>query len=386
MVQAPAAPHLAPSRQDAPRLSPVKLFEERPNGKQRLWVPKRILVTRSAAGSEIAKHAAERGAALGAEIIHLKGDQVRGLRGETEVETYRRAKSTLAIVNAPPSALKLQPIPPSADFRLDLAVGCPAHCQYCYLAGSLQGPPVTRAYANLDEILSVLPSYLGQGRITSRSDARSHEGTTFEASCYTDPLGIEHLTGSLSRTIEHFASWNREGAEAGLRFTTKYAEVEPLLALDHGGRTRVRFSVNAEAITRRFEGGTAPLQDRLHAMGRLARAGYPVGLTIAPIMPIQDWPEAYGDLFRKAAAELPQDADVTAELITHRFTPGSREVLMGWYPATKLEMDPAVRAQKRNKFGGVKYVYPKELMGEMKAWFASAVAEHLPNAQLLYWT
>jgi hypothetical protein len=32
---------------------------------------------------------------------------------------------------------RLQPIPPSADWRLDLAEGCPAHCQYCYLAGSL---------------------------------------------------------------------------------------------------------------------------------------------------------------------------------------------------------------------------------------------------------
>jgi hypothetical protein len=37
------------------------------------------------------------------------------------------AKSTLAIVISPPSKRKLQPIPPSADWRFDLAEGCPAH-------------------------------------------------------------------------------------------------------------------------------------------------------------------------------------------------------------------------------------------------------------------
>ena len=41
----------------------------------------------------------------------------------------------------------------------------------------------------------MLPSYLGEGTVTSRHALRAAEGTTFEASCCTDPLGIEHLTG-----------------------------------------------------------------------------------------------------------------------------------------------------------------------------------------------
>ena len=362
------------------------LVDRLPSAKVRLWRPKRVLITKAAAGSSVAERAARVGREMGAEVVQLSGNAVRGLKGESEAETYRRAKSTLAIVHAPPSALKLQPIPPSADFRVDLAVGCPAHCQYCYLAGSLSGPPVTRAYANLDAIFGALPDYVGQGKVTSRNEARAHEGTTFEASCYTDPLGIEHLTGSLAAVIEHVARLQATGADIGLRFTTKYDAVESLLALDHGGRTRARFSVNAEAVTRPFEGGTAKLADRLTAMGRMARAGYPVGLTVAPIMPVDDWQEAYAALLDGAAAALPSGADLTVELITHRFTPGSRDVLLGWYPATKLEMDPAVRTVKRNKFGGRKYVYPKELMSDMKGWFADAVAERLPRARLLYWT
>ena len=379
-------PHIAPSQFAAPRKAPEWLDAQLPERKTRLWVPKTVFITRDARDSEVAAHARRAAGELGAEVVELSGNAVRGLKGATERETYRNAKQSLAIVVAPPSKLRLQPIPPSADFRLDLAMGCPAHCQYCYLAGSLSGPPITRAFANLDEIFSVIPDYVGRGKITSASEARRHEGTTFEASCYTDPLGIEHLTGSLARLITHIGGLHRDGLDVGLRFTTKYDLVEPLLALDHGGRTRVRVSVNCQEVVRRFEGGTARLENRLHAMGRLSRAGYPVGLTVAPIMPVEDWREAYADLLSQAAAQLPEDADLTVELITHRFTPGSKDVLMGWYPATSLEMDEAVRTVKRNKFGGRKYVYPKELMREMRSWFEAEVAATLPGAQLLYWT
>ncbi len=331
----------------------------------------------------MANRIAERAAGLGAEIVELSTDRVTGLRGETDRATYRLAKSTLVVTVASPSAMRPQPIPPSADWRFDLATGCPAHCQYCYLAGSLKGPPVTRLFANLPEILEQLPALVGKGTITSRQDHRRHEGTTFEASCYTDPVALEPLSGALADAVAWFGS---QGADMSLRFTTKFADIDGLESAAHRGRTRARFSVNADDITRRFEGGTASLQGRLDAMGRLARAGYPVGLTVAPIMPIENWQEAYRDLFQAAASALPEDVDLTAELITHRFTPGSKSVLLGWYPATGLEMDEAVRTVKRNKFGGRKYVYPVELMREMRRTIEAALRDALPQARLLYWT
>jgi spore photoproduct lyase len=326
----------------------------------------------------------ERAAAGGSEIVELRSNRLTGLSGDDPREAYRAAKSTLAVVVAPPGKLRLQPIPPSADWRLDLAEGCPAHCQYCYLAGSLAGPPVTRVYANLPEILDNLPRYLGRGGVTSRSPHRAGEGTTFEASCYTDPLGIEHLTGSLAETIRHFGGWQEP---VQLRFTTKYDAVAPLLALPHGGRTRIRFSVNARPAAR-FEGGTAPVPARLSAMRRAAQAGYRVGLTIAPIMPVEGWRAAYDALLADAAAALAglPDPDLTVELITHRFTPGSKSVLNGWYPGSGLDMEEARRARRTTKFNSVKYVYAPDVMRDLRGSLERSVAHHLPSAQVLYWT
>ncbi len=354
----------------------------------RRWTPRRVLVTPAAAElphtAVILRRCEQAGVS---EIEHLRSDRLTGLRGDSERETYARAKSTLAVVVAPPSALKVQPIPPSADWRIDLARGCPAHCQYCYLAGSLTGPPVTRVYANLDDVLAGIRTHAGRGSVTSPTVERGHEGTTFEASCYTDPLGIEHLTGSLAAAITHVGTTNF-GADVSLRFTTKFAAVDPLLGLPHGGRTRIRFSVNAAAVGDRFEGGAARMPRRIAALGRAARAGYPVGLTIAPVMPVPDWRAEYGRLLDDVAATVDgvPELDLTAELITHRFTPGSKDVLLDWYPRTQLEMDESARSRKFGKFGGVKYVYPRDTMAEMRGWFEHALAERLPQARMLYWT
>ena len=317
----------------------------------------------------------------------LPGDRLPALRADSDRAAYALAKRTLAVVISPPSKRRLQPIPPSADWRIDLAQGCPAHCQYCYLAGSLSGPPITRVYANLPEILAEMDDHVGHGTITSTSRERANEGTTFEASCYTDPLALEHVTGSLSATITHVGT-HEWPAPVALRFTTKFDDVAPLLDLPHAGRTRVRMSVNAGEIAKCFEGGTARLPRRIAALRTLALAGYPIGLTIAPIMPIPQWRDGYRALLldvAHAVADVP-DLDLTVECITHRFTPASKDVLLGWYPRTKLEMDESTRTRKFGKYGSAKYVYPKDTMTELRSWIEAELAKTLPTARTLYWT
>ena len=343
------------------------------------WIPRFVLATPSALGWPEGAAIVERAASRGAEVVRLRSDRLTGLP-----DAYRDAKRTLAVVTASPSRRRLQPIPPSADWRFDLAEGCPAHCAYCYLAGSLAGPPIIRAYANLPEILAELPDAVGHGRVTSASTARAHEGTTFECSCYTDPLALEHLTGHLAACITRFGAWD---APVQLRFTTKFDAVGPLLGLSHNGRTRVRFSVNAREAER-HEGGAPRVPQRLAALRAMAAAGYPVGLTVAPILRLRNWMEAYDRLFGDVAESLRDvpGVDLTIELITHRFTPKSKDVLAGWYPGSTLEMDEAQRSRKTTKFGSVKYVFPRDEMLAMRTAIEASISRQLPGASLLYWT
>jgi spore photoproduct lyase len=343
----------------------------------KLWQPSEVLFTKSALQEPFGEQIYVRVKNLGLPVTELSGDRLPVLRGNDERETYRRAKRTLAVVTAPPSMMQLQPIPPSADYQFHLAQGCPAHCQYCYLAGSLSGPPVTRVYANLPDILKNLETYTQPRKLT-----------TFEASCYTDPLALEHLTGSLSACITYFGE--HEGMS--LRWVSKFDNVEPLLHLSHNSHTRPRLSLNAKPVTQRLEGGTASLEARLAALRKLALppseggGGYPIGIVIAPIMPIEEWQEEYRDLLDRIQETLNFPCDLTFELISHRFTAKSREVLEGWYPNSSLDMNEEMRVKKRNAFGGLKFVYTKEMMTELRNFFETELAHRFPKAKILYWT
>ncbi|GAB1543922.1 spore photoproduct lyase [Scytonema sp. NUACC21] len=343
----------------------------------KLWMPERVLFTPAALDEPWGQQILQRVQSYNLPIEELPRNRLTGLRGETERETYSIAKRTLAVVTAPPSSLKLSPIPPSADWQFHIAEGCPAHCQYCYLAGSLQGPPVIRVFANLPQILENLAAYEQPGKATS-----------YEVSCYTDPLGIEHLTGSLAECIRYFGTRD----DAYLRCVSKFDAVDKLLEIPHNGHTRFRMSVNAAPVSGRFEGGTASVSSRLMALRRLALpperggGGYPVGLVIAPIMLLDDWQSSYDRLFDQISEALDFDCDLTFELISHRFTPGSKEVLQTWYPQSKLDMDEEKRSVKRNKFGGTKYVYEADAMKALRRYFENEIQRRFPKAQILYWT
>ena len=95
-------------------------------------------------------------------------------------------------------------------------------------------------------------------------------------------------------------------------------------------------------------------------------------------MPVEDWEAHYAQLLDEAQAAVGFAQDMTFELITHRFTPGSKDVLQSWYPKTTLDMTEETRAEKRNKFGGVKYVYPPDMMKSLRRFFEARDRPPLP--------
>ena len=61
-------------------------------------------------------------------------------------------------------------------------------------------------------------------------------------------------------------------------------------------------------------------------------------------------------------------------------------MLAEWYPNSALDMDAAGRTEKRTKFGGSKFVYPRPTMEALRAWFTAEVKARWPGARILYWT
>ncbi|MTH53131.1 spore photoproduct lyase [Bacillus mangrovi] len=300
-------------------------------------------------------------------------NQVRNIPGKNHLQQYRNAKSTLVV--GVRKTLKFDTSKPSAEYAIPLATGCMGHCHYCYLQTTMGSKPYIRTYVNVEEILDQAHEYM---------EERAPKITRFEASCTSDIVGVDHLTHSLKRAIEYFGQ-----SDLGqLRFVTKFHHVDHLLDANHNGKTRFRFSINADYVIKHFEPGTSPLEKRIEAAVKVANAGYPLGFIVAPIYIHEGWQEGYKQLFIKLSESLPKQAtrDLTFEMIQHRFTKPAKRVIEKNYPKTKLEMSEDERRYKWGRYGIGKYIYQKDEEQELRDTLEDYIGHYFPEAKIEYFT
>jgi spore photoproduct lyase len=321
-------------------------------------------------GKQIYKWAEQEGLEIHMTTSH---NQIRDLPGETELDKYRIAKRTLVVGIR--KTLNFETSKPSAEYAIPIATGCMGHCHYCYLQTTMGAKPYIRVYVNIDDILGAAKSYIAE---------REPEITRFEAACTSDPVGLEHISGSLKQLIEFMG----EQEHGRLRFVTKYHHVEPLLEAKHNKHTRFRFSVNADYVIKNFEPGTSRFHERIEAAGKVAKAGYPLGFIIAPIIWHEGWEEGYATLIDKLYNTLPAEAtyDLTFEMIQHRFTKTAKNIIEKRYPKTKLEMDEEKRKYKWGKYGKGKYVYKDEQATALREFITEQIFDKFPQAKIEYFT
>ncbi len=246
--------------------------------------------------------------------------------------------------------------------------GCRAMCLYCYLVCHYNKCAYLRLFVNREQMLDRL----------LKKDAATPVPQTFEIGSNSDLLLENTITDNLPHTIERFA---REG-RGNLTFPTKFDLVNPLLSLDHKGKTLFRMSVNPEEIIRRIELGTSPLRARIRALNDVAEAGYPVGLLIAPVILLPDWKRLYGELIERLADEL-------SERITHS---GFIEIILMTYSFVQnvinTEAFPnAVQLLDRKTMTGRgrgKYCYRNNIRAEVESFLREKLSRQLGTMPILY--
>jgi spore photoproduct lyase len=170
---------------------------------------------------------------------------------------------------------------------------CPYGCRYCYLAGTpgVWFSPTVKIFLNLGEIMAEV----------DRTATQFGRQTAFYLGKLQDGLALEPLSGYARIMIPFFA----RHSYARMVILTKSADVENLLDLDHAGRTILSWTVNAPEVVRAFETNTPDISDRIDAMRRCARAGYPVRVVMMPIIPVADWRAVYGSFMATLLESVP---------------------------------------------------------------------------------
>jgi len=158
---------------------------------------------------------------------------------------------------------------------------CPYDCQYCYLAGTpgVKYSPTVKIFLNLLQILNDID------RIASQLT----EPTAFYLGKLQDALALDPFTGYSRIMVPFFAQHKL----ARLILLTKSANVENLLDLNHQGHTILSWSLNPPEICSTFEKNVPSCAERIAAMRKCVKAGYPLRAVIMPVIPIESWQNIY---------------------------------------------------------------------------------------------
>ena len=264
---------------------------------------------------------------------------------------------------------KFVPNHKTSDFLVPYtSSGCTAMCMYCYLVCNYNKCAYLRLFVNREEMLSKV----------IKTAEKSKRVLTFEIGSNSDLILENTITNNLKWTIEKFA-----GTKNGiLTFPTKFDMVDEILDVKHNGQVVIRVSVNPEDIIRKVEFGTSKLDGRINAINKLKKAGYKIGILIAPIILVNNWKELYSELIEKLANNLSNEVkkDVFFELIFMTYS----------YVHTKINEEAfpnAINLYNRELMTGRgkgKYTYKKEIRAEAEIFLRNKMKYYFPNNEIKY--
>jgi spore photoproduct lyase len=169
--------------------------------------------------------------------------------------------------------------------ELKWAYGCPFDCAWCYLKGTFRFLPtrtrpvlkdyekvelhVRRAFGEL-----TIPEIFNTGEI---ADSLMSEGSSRPFSKFIIPIFEE--------TAKH-----------KVLFLTKSDNIKHLLEISPSNQVIMSFSLNADEVAKRWEGGAPSIARRIQAGRELSQAGYEVRIRIDPIVPAPNWEIQYASL------------------------------------------------------------------------------------------
>ena len=178
--------------------------------------------------------------------------------------------------------------------ELKWATGCPFDCAWCYLKGTLRfrpqkSKPYVKDYERIGQhVRSFLENANGCEEVLNTGEL-------------ADSLMWEKNGNPFSKFI--LSLFQGQNGHKVL-FVTKSKNIEHLLEDDRQSNAIISFSLNADAVAKRFEKGAPTVAERIEAASKLSRAGYDVRIRIDPMVPVLNWEESYTELVDNIFSEF----------------------------------------------------------------------------------
>lgn len=251
---------------------------------------------------------------------------------------------------------------PCGYYNINLHAGCPFQCSYCILQTYLKSPaPVF--FTNMDQLEAELAE-----AVREVPHLRIGTGELSDSLAFDPVVRYSH---KILAIMEKFP-------QAVFEFKTKSVQVEHLLSYKpKPDNIVIGWSLNPEEVIAREELLTPPLPERLAAMKAVIAAGYKVAIHFDPMLLFSGWKEAYLQLIRAIAREIPVPSVAWWSLGALRFPVSLREHIFR-HPRSRLFDGELIRGHDG------KYRYVKTLRLELFLWAASLIRKYFSGAAPLY--
>ena len=246
--------------------------------------------------------------------------------------------------------------------------GCSAMCLYCYLVCNYNKCSYLRLFVNREQMMDKI----------IKESFKGDSEHTFEIGSNSDLILENVITKNLEWTIPYFA----EKGKGFLTFPTKFHMVDPLLTLPHQGKTLFRMCVNPEEIIQQIELGTSSLDQRIEAVNKMAEAGYPIGILVAPVILVDHWQELYTRLFitlkEKLSVQVKKQMFIEIILMTYSFV--HRAINADAFPKSP----DLYNSDKMTGRGRGKYSYKQEERESAERFLRKEILKVLGDVKILY--
>ena len=248
--------------------------------------------------------------------------------------------------------------------------GCIAMCLYCYLVCNYNKCAYLRIFVNREEMLEKIIKVSNE----------SKEELVFEIGSNSDLILENTITKNLRWTIE-----NLQRAEKGyITFPTKFDMVDDILDVEGKERVIIRMSFNPKEIIQKIEMGTSSLENRVKAINKLAKAGYKVGILIAPVIFVENWKNLYKELIIYLKEKLSDEVKNTLffEVIFMTYSYVHRKINEEAFPGAIDLYNKELMTGR----GKGKYTYKQDQRRIGEEYIKKLLDEYFPKNKIVYFS
>ncbi|QIN78564.1 spore photoproduct lyase family protein [Rubrobacter marinus] len=308
---------------------------------------------------------------------------IKGLHGnEGLVGDWVGIKRGVLVLGVKKS-LSCRPNGRSADFIAPShSNGCAMACAYCYV-------PRRKGYANPITTFVNIGGIMGNIERHAKRQGLKMEPNQVDPRFWVYDIGENgdcSVDATVSDNVRDIVDLFKELPNAKASFATKYVNRD-LLGYDPQGKTRIRFSLMPEGISKVVDVRTSRVRERIAAINDFVEAGYEVHVNFSPVIVYEGWRADYTELFAQLddALSTRAKAQLACEVIFLTHNAGLHEVNLGWHPkAEDLLWTPDLQERKVSQNGAPNVRYRTGKKGRMVKLFEGMLAEHLPYCTVRY--